>query len=69
MDVKKLQTLIVQTNESLEREALHIAEHLIEQISIEQCRIIAANDHIIELRKKLKELEVPQLSPAAVLGE
>lgn len=65
----KLNTLIKDKNERLERDALRSAEEIIDSITQEQERIRKANERIAELRAALKELSVKQLDVTNILGE
>jgi len=65
----KLNTLIQQKNERLERDALHSAEQLIDSIAAEQKRIVEANERIAKLREELKQLSISQMDAEAILGE
>jgi hypothetical protein len=68
MDAEKLNQVIERRNEESERDALHQAEHLIENIVNEQQSIARSNERIAEYRKQLRELEVETVDPTAVLG-
>lgn len=69
MDVTKLNQIIDEKNQDLERKALRTAEQLIEQIAQQQIIITGAEEQIIELRKQLKTLTIKQLDNKVILGE
>lgn len=69
MDVTKLNQIINEKNQDLERKALRTAEQLIEQIAQQQSIITEAEEQIIELRKQLKTLTIKQLDNKIILGE
>jgi predicted nuclease with TOPRIM domain len=68
MDTGKLNQIIEEKNERLERETLRHAEMLIEEIARQQTAITASNERIAELRKELTDLNIPQLDSKVILG-
>ena len=68
MEATKLHKIVAEKNERLERDALHTAERIIDQIAEQQRVIAEANDKIVELRKELGDLTVQQLDTKAILG-
>ena len=68
MEQSKLQNIITEKNEQLERATLRQAESLIGEITSEQRQIKASQERIVELRKQLKELNVETLDAAEILG-
>lgn len=69
MDAGKLQQLVANHNDKLEREALDEAQRIIERIAINQQRIQDLQQDIVELQKELKALSIQPLDPQVVLGE
>ena len=68
MERSKLNELIKEKNERLERDTLRDAERIIEAIVTEQRKVAAAEQHIADLRKDLKALTVSQLDVDQLLG-
>jgi hypothetical protein len=68
MDTGKLNKIIDDRNEKLEREALREAESIIEAISILQAAQISNDERIANLRAKLVALNIPQLDKKTILG-
>lgn len=68
MDTNKLQNIVSQKNERLEREALNNAEAIIEQIAVKQDLIVKTTKEITELQEELRQLEIRQLDPNKILG-
>jgi hypothetical protein len=68
MEQGKLQNLITEKNEQLERATLREAESLIGEIANEQRKIKTSQGRIADLRKQLKELNVETLDAAEILG-
>ena len=68
MEPKKLNEIIRDKNEQLERSALRSAEQLIEEIVTEQAKISRSTERINSLREQLTALEVQQIDPKVVLG-
>ena len=69
MEISKVQQLIADKNERLERDALREAESIIDAIAQQQGIIAAANKKIVELRKTLTDLKVSQLDAKTLIGE
>lgn len=69
MEQPKLQTIIKEKNEALEREALRRAESIIGTIAAEQADIKKSQNNIVKLRQELMELNVESLDPTEILGE
>jgi len=69
MEISKVQQLIADKNERLERDALREAESIIDAIAQQQGIIAAANKKIVELRKTLTDLQVSQLDAKTLIGE
>lgn len=68
MERSKLQQIVKDKNERLERDATRNAESLIDEIAKEQERVQQSNSRIAELRKQLKELEIKQHDESVLLG-
>jgi len=68
MEVTKLKTIIEEQNRRRERNALDTAESIIEQIAALQASKTITETRITELRKKLNDLQIEQLSEADILG-
>ena len=68
MEQNKLQSIITEKNEQLERATLREAESLIGEIANEQRKIKTSQGRIADLRKQLKELNVETLDAAEILG-
>ena len=64
----KLNAIIDQKNEQLERQAISRASQIIDEIAEEQRIISRAQLSISELRAELVALEVKQISHASILG-
>ena len=69
MDVQKLQGIVANKNERLEREALQQAEDIIETIAAKQELISHTWKEIEGLRNRLSALEIKQLDSQTLLGE
>lgn len=69
MEREKLNSIIKDKNERLERETLRSAEQIIDAIACEQKRISESQERIAKLREELKALTVAQLDAANLLGE
>lgn len=69
MEQVKLNKIIAEKNEQLERDTLRIAEILIEAIAKDQQDIERLNKNIAKNRAELKELTVKQLDAQKLLGE
>lgn len=69
MERSKLQQIVKDRNDRLERDAVRTAESLIEEISSEQERIQKSQERIAEIRKTLKELEIKKHDETTLLGE
>jgi phage shock protein A len=69
MELTKLQEIVTRKNEDLEREALHEAERIIEQIAQIQSQITRGENEIKKLRERLITLEVSQLDSQTILGQ
>lgn len=68
MTTDKLNSIIAQKNEQLERQALNRASQIIDEIA-EQQRIIAQSQKdISELRAELVGLQIEQINPVSILG-
>lgn len=68
MERSKLEQIISNKNEKLERQVLSEAESIIEQITIQQQTISACQERIVKLREQLQKLEVEQLDNKQILG-
>lgn len=69
MDANKLQQIIDQKNERLEREAVYTAEEHIDQILKLNDVIESAKKAILEHQAALKALEVKTVDAKAIIGE
>lgn len=69
MEREKINGIVKEKNERLERDALRSAEEIIDTIAKEQGNIQKAEKRIIELRNELKELTVSQLDANQLLGD
>ena len=69
MKSEKLQQLISNKNDDLERQAARDAESLINEIIQQQQAINKATARIVECRAELRALEIQQLDPKSILGE
>lgn len=68
MERSKLQQIVKDKNERLERDAVRNAESLIDEIAQEQEKIQKGESRIAHLRKQLKELEIKQHNESSLLG-
>jgi len=68
MDTNKLQSLIAQKNEQLERDALRRASDIIDAIADNQATIEDAQANIVALRKELTAMQIQQINPVSILG-
>ena len=68
MTTDKLQSIIAQKNEQLERQALNRASQIIDEIA--ECQTIVAQNlaEIDILRKELTSMQVEQINPVSILG-
>lgn len=69
MEIGKLQGIIADKNQRLEREALGDAEDIIETIAAKQDVIAKAQSEIEILRQRLVNLEIKQLDSETLLGQ
>jgi len=69
MEISKLQQIVKDKNEQLERDALRAAKSLIDEIAKEQETTQKSQTRIADLRKQLKELEIKQHDQSTLLGE
>lgn len=69
MEIDKLQGIIADKNQRLEREALGDAENIIEMIAAKQDVVAKAQADIKTLRERLVNLEIKQLDSKTLLGE
>lgn len=68
MEVSKIKSIIEEQNRNRERNAFKEAESLIEQIVSLQASKITTEAKIAELRKRLNDLHIEQLSESDILG-
>lgn len=68
MTTDKLNSIIAQKNEQLERKALNRASQIIDEIAELQQGINDANSQIAKLRTELTSMQVEQINPASILG-
>jgi seryl-tRNA synthetase len=68
MDNNKLKQLIARQNERAEENAAIEAARIINQIAECQQAKLEADKEIETLRKRLKEISVPQLDETSILG-
>lgn len=68
MTTDKLNSIIAQKNEQLERQALNHASQIIDEIA--ECQSIIAQNlaQIDILRKELTSVQVEQIRPESILG-
>lgn len=68
MTTDKLNSIIAQKNEQLERDALRRASQIIDEIA--ECQSIIAQNlaQIDILRKELTSMQVEQIRPESILG-
>lgn len=64
----KLQSIIAQKNEQLERKAINRASQIIDEIAELQQGINDANSQIAKLRTELTSMQVEQINPTSILG-
>ena len=64
----KLNSIIAQKNEQLERRALQRASEIIDEIAKEQQIIIQFQNNIAVLRAELVGLQIEQINPVSILG-
>ncbi len=69
MERTKLDTLIKEKNERLERDTLRTAESIIDSIAKEQEGIRKANERIAEFRTELKALSITHMNASELLGD
>lgn len=68
MTTDKLNSIIAQKNEQLERRAAQRASEIIDEIAELQQGINDANSQIAKLRTELTSMQVEQINPTSILG-
>lgn len=69
MKPETIHHLVNEKNQESERHVLSTATEIIKQIARKQHNIAQEEKDIVELRKQLKQLEVPQIKASDILGE
>lgn len=65
----KLQKLVAEENEQLEREAAQCAKDLIGRIARNKRQIEGLKADTLDAQSELRSLQVQQLDPVSILGE
>jgi hypothetical protein len=68
MEVSKIKSIIEEQNRNRERNAFREAESIIESIASLQASKVTTENKIAELRKRLNDLHIEQLSESDILG-